>query len=411
MKYTVKERFLTYVQIDTQADPESDTAPSTAKQKDMTKQLVKELNEMGVEHQVSEQGYVYATIPGNTDKADVPKIFFCAHVDTAPDAPGTDVKPIVHENYQGEKLVLPDDPTLFISPENFPEINEYLGQDIITASGKTLLGADDKSGVATIMDAAYQLVNNPEIEHGDVMLFFTTDEEIGRGVAHVDLDILDADYGYTLDSGPIGHLENENFSADGATLTIQGVSAHPGYAKGKMENAIKIASEIIAALPKDELSPESTEERKGFIHPGSLEAELGGAKIKFILRSFDTDELPKLADKIRSISDDVLKNYPGSSYELETKLQYRNMIDEVKKYPHIIDNAVEAMKNAEIKPHLGLIRGGTDGAVLTSKGLPCPNIFSGQHGIHSKLEWTTVQEMQKAVDTILEICKVTVKNA
>lgn len=411
MNYTVKDRFLTYVQIDTQADPESDTSPSTAKQFDMTQQLEKELIEMDINHTISDEGYIYATIPSNTEKENVPSIFFCAHVDTAPDAPGTDVKPLVHENYQGGDIYLPDDPTLKIGLENFPELQDYLGQDIITASGKTLLGADDKSGVATIMDAAYQLINNPDIKHGKVMLFFTTDEEIGKGVAHVDFDKLNVDYGYTMDSGPLGHLENENFSADGATLKIHGVSAHPGYAKGKMENAIKIASEIIAALPKDQLSPESTTGRQGFIHPNSMEAELGGATIKFILRDFDTEKLVDHANMIKEITEKVLLDYPGSSYELETRKQYRNMKDEVEKHPHIIENAIQAMKNVDITPHLGLIRGGTDGAVLSEKGLPCPNVFSGQHGIHSKYEWTTVQEMQKAVDTIIEICKVTEANA
>lgn len=407
MNYTVKDRFLTYVQIDTQADPTSDTAPSTAKQLDMTRQLEKELTEMGITYETSPQGYVYATIPANTDKDNVPSIFFCAHVDTAPDASGTGVKPRVHHNYQGETISFPDDASLSLSPENFPELNEYLGQDIITASGLTLLGADDKSGVATIMDAAYQIVNDPSIKHGKIMLFFTTDEEIGKGVAHVDLDKLDCDYGYTLDSGPIGHIENENFSANAAILTIDGVSAHPGYAKGKMQNAIKIASEIIAALPKDYLSPETTEDREGFVHPTSIEGELEKAVVKFIIRDHDTNKLEEHKEVIKITAEKILANYPSSKFTLETKPQYRNMYDVVSQYPHIIDNAIEAMKSVDVDPHLGLIRGGTDGAVLSAKGLPCPNIFSGQHGIHSKLEWTTVQEMQKAVDTIIAICKVT----
>lgn len=411
MNYTVKDRFLKYVKIDTQADPTSDTAPSTAKQLNMTRQLERELDEMGISYTTSDQGYIYATIPANTTKNDVPTIFFCAHVDTAPDASGTDVKPIVHENWDGSDIALPDDPSLVIGTGVFKEMKDYIGQDIITASGKTLLGADDKSGVATIMDAAYQLINDKNILHGKVMLFFTTDEEIGKGVDHVDMDILDADYGYTLDSGLLGHIENENFSADAATLTIDGVSAHPGYAKGKMENAIKIAGEIIAQLPKDRLSPESTENREGFVHPSAISGGLEQAELKFIIRDHQTENLKKHAEELRSIAESVLKSYPQSSFSLEIREQYRNMRDVMDKHPYIVENAIEAMKNIGVKPHLGLIRGGTDGAMLTNKGLPCPNLFSGQHGIHSKLEWTSVQEMQKAVDTIVEICRLTEEKA
>lgn len=406
MKYTVSDRFLRYVQVDTQADPVSETSPSTMKQIDLSKILAEELTAMGVQNELTEHGYVYASIPSNVDY-EVPTIFFCSHVDTAPDACGTDVKPILHKNYQGGDIVLPDDTTQVISPSKFPELNDKIGEDIITASGLTLLGADDKSGVAAIMDAMYQLVENPDIKHGEVKVLFTTDEEIGRGVVHVDLDKLGADYGYTLDSGQLGHVEDENFSADAAVLTITGVSAHPGYAKGKMKNAIKIAADIVAALPTDTLSPESTEGREGFIHPTAISGGLESAEVKFILRDFDTPELAKHAERIRGYADVVMKNYPGAKYTLETKKQYRNMKDAISKHPYIVDNAIKAMERAGITPHLGLIRGGTDGAVLSEKGLPCPNIFSGQHGIHSKLEWTSVQEMQKAVDMVLEICKIT----
>lgn len=408
MKYTVKDRFLRYVQVDTQADPNSETSPSTEKQKNLSNILSEELTAMGVDHEVTEHGYVYASLPSNIDKK-VPTIFFCAHVDTAPDASGTNVKPIVHENYQGSDIVLPDDNSQVITTGKFPELKEKLGEDIITASGLTLLGADDKSGVATIMDAIYQMKNDDSIKHGAVKVLFTTDEEIGRGVVHVDIDKLGADYGYTLDSGQLGHVEDENFSADAGVLTITGVSAHPGYAKGKMRNAIKIAADIVAALPKDSLSPETTEQRQGFVHPTAIEGELERAVIKFIIRDFDTPRLVEHADTIRKIADEVLKNYEGAKYELETKKQYRNMKDAISDHPHIISNAIKAMENVGIKPHLGLIRGGTDGAVLSERGLPCPNLFSGQHGIHSKLEWTSVQEMQKAVDMIIEISKVTAK--
>jgi len=406
MNYTVKDRFLRYVQIDTQADPTSNSTPSSAKQIDLSRVLSQELSEMGVQNELTKEGYVYATIPSNSTKSNVPKIFFCSHVDTAPDCSGTNVKPIVHRNYRGNPITLPDDTDQVINTDRFPELKDKIGHDIITASGNTLLGADDKSGVACIMDAAYQLVNNSEIKHGDVKILFTTDEEIGRGVVAVDLDKLGADFGYTLDSGDVGHFEFENFSADGAVLTIHGVSAHPGYAKGKMENAIKIISEVIDNLPKDYLTPESTTGKEGFIHPGKLEGELEKASVKFILRDFVTANLQKHAATISKTAEKVLEKSPRSSYTLEVKKQYRNMKDVVEKHPHIIEYARKAMSNLGVKEHIGAIRGGTDGAVLSHKGLPCPNLFSGQHGIHSKLEWTTVQDMQKAVDVVIEICKI-----
>lgn len=407
MNYTVKDRFLRYVQVDTQADPFSGVKPSTAKQLDLTKIISDELTELGVEHKTTPEGYVYAWLPSNTDKQDVQSIFFCSHLDTAPDCSGTDVKPIIHHNYQGGDIVLPDDSTQVIGPSKFPELSDKIGHDIISASGLTLLGADDKAGVACIMDAVYQLIHNPNIKHGPVSVLFTTDEEIGRGVENVDINELRADFGYTLDSGDIGHFEYENFSADGAVLTVKGVSAHPGYAKGKMENAIKIASEIVAALPKESLSPETTEAKEGFIHPTNIEGELEEAKVMFIIRDFETENLAKHTDVIEEAAKEVLKSYPGSSYTLEVSPQYRNMKDVIKDHMYIVDYAVEAMERKGIKPVIGAIRGGTDGANLSHKGLPCPNIFSAQHGIHSKLEWTTVQDLQKAVDVVLEICKIT----
>lgn len=411
MKYTVKDRFLKYVQIDTQADPESTSIPSTAKQIDLSTVLAAELSEMGVQHELTKEGYVYATIPATSQKEGVPTIFFCSHVDTAPDCSGTDVKPLVHKNYDGGPIVLPDDSSQVISKDRFPELANKIGHDLISASGLTLLGADDKSGVACIMDAAYQLVNNPQIQHGTIKILFTTDEEIGRGVQAVDLDKLGADFGYTLDSGDVGHFEYENFSADGAVLKIHGISAHPGYAKGKMENAIKIISEVLATLPTDHLTPESTTGKEGFIHPGKVTAELETATAQFIIRDFDTEKLADHAQVIRSVTETVLKNYPRSTYSLEVSPQYRNMKDVIIQHPHIIAYARKAMANVGVAEHIGAIRGGTDGAVLSHKGLPCPNLFSGQHGIHSKLEWTTVQDMQKAVDVVIEICKLTEQNA
>ncbi len=409
--YTVKDRFLKYVQIDTQADPFSNSVPSTAKQLNLSRELSKELEAMGIEHELSKEGYIYASIPANTTKTKVPKIFFCSHVDTAPDCSGTNVQPIVHENYQGGSITLPDDPEQVITEEKFPELKDKIGHDLITASGLTLLGADDKSGVASIMDAAYQLVNDPSIIHGEVKLFFTTDEEIGRGVAHADLDKIGADFGYTLDSGNIGNFEYENFSANSFKIKITGASAHPGYAKGKMENAIKIAGEIVAALPKDKLSPESTSDMQGFVHPTNVQGQLEEATISFIIRDFKTENLAKHEGLLEDITKEVLKNYPRSRYELISTEQYRNMRDVIDNHMHIVEYAELAMKNLGIPYNLGPIRGGTDGAVLSHKGLPCPNLFSGQHGIHSKLEWTSVQEMQSAVDTIIEICKITEQKA
>lgn len=408
MNYTVKERFLRYVKIDTQANPYSDTAPSTAKQIDLSKVLSQELTDMGVQNELTEHGYVYARVPSNTKKTGVPSIFFCSHVDTAFDCSGTDVKPIVHTNYQGQDIVLPDDPEQVISMSKFPELKNKIGNDLISASGLTLLGADDKSGIACIMDAVYQLINS-DIEHGDVNVFFTTDEEIGRGVKFADLEKIGAAFGYTLDSGDVGHFEYENFSANSAVLKIQGVSAHPGYAKGKMEHASRIAADILSQLPKDHLSPESTEGKEGFIHPTKIEGMLEEASIEFIIRSFETEKLAEYENLIEETAKSVLKNYPGSSFTFEVSPQYRNMKDVVDQHMHIVDIAVEAMENAGVKPHISSIRGGTDGSVLSHMGLPCPNIFSGQHGIHSKLEWTTVQDMQKAVDTVLEIVKVVAK--
>jgi len=403
-KHTIKERFLRYVQVDTEADPFSQSIPSSAKQKDLSEILVRELKEMGVENaHTNEFGYVYATIPSNVDK-EVDGIFFCSHVDTAPDVTGKNVKPILHEDYQGNDIVLPDDPDQVLTPEKYPQLLNKIGHDLITASGLTLLGSDDKSGVAIIMDAMYQLIQaGDSIKHGDVSALFTTDEEIGRGVIKVDTDLIPASFGYTLDGGGIGAYSDQNFSADGATLTITGISAHPGYAKGKMKHSMKIAAEIIASLPTNELTPETTNGMQGFIHPNHIEGGLETTTIKFILRDFVTAGLKDKADLLKEISEEVVGRYPGSSFTLEIKEQYRNMNDVVSKYPHISDLALEAMQKEGVKPKLSPIRGGTDGAVLSFKGLPCPNLFAGQQAIHSRHEWTSVQDMELATRTILNI--------
>lgn len=407
MKYTVKDRFVTYAKIDTQADPTSNTFPSSAKQKNLTAQLCRELDDMGVSYTTNEAGYVYATLPSNIS-SEVPKIFFCAHQDTAPDCSGTDVKPIVHENYDGSSdIILPDDPTVVITTKQFPNLAKKKGHDIITASGKTLLGSDDKSGVAILMDAFYQFTQNPDLKHGVVKALFTTDEEIGKGVANVDLDVLDCDFGYTLDSGDLGCFEDENFSANSLKLTIKGVSAHPGLAKGTMENAIKIASEIVARLPRLTLSPETTEGKDGFIHPTKISGGLESATIDFILRDFNTKKLDEYVALVAHIAENVLKDYPNSTCDIESKEQYRNMKDVLDVHPHVSKIALQAMQNIGITPQSGSIRGGTDGAILSHKGVPCPNIFAGEQAIHSKYEWVSVQDMEKGVDTVIEICRLT----
>ncbi|MBK9735787.1 MAG: peptidase T [Saprospiraceae bacterium] len=404
MKYTVADRFLSYVQIDTQSDPASQTFPSSAKQKDLTAFIANELKEMGVTFTTNDAGYIYASIPSNIEQV-VPKIFFCAHLDTASDCSGTNVKPILHSNYQGQDIILPDDKTQVISSKQYPQLINKIGHDIITASGLTLLGSDDKSGVAVIMDAIYQLVNDPSIKHGDIKALLTTDEEIGKGVAKVDLDLLDSDFGYTMDSGDIGCFEDENFSADSLKLHINGVSAHPGYAKGSMENAIKIIGEIISKLPKLTLSPETTDKKEGFIHPNKILGGLESASLDFILRDFNTANLHEYAGLIERITKEVLLSYPFSTYSIEVKPQYRNMKEVLNKFPHVSEIAIKAMQNVGIVPIIGSIRGGTDGAILSHMGLPCPNIFAGEQAIHSKHEWVSVQDMQKGVDTVLEICK------
>lgn len=405
-KHTSKERFLRYVQIDTQSDPASTTIPSTEKQKDLSRILVQELLEMGIaDAELDEFGYVYATIPANTDKK-VPVICFCSHVDTAPDCSGTGVKPIVHPKYKGQDLVLPDDPTIVIRESEHEDLKHQHGNDIITASGTTLLGADNKAGVAAIMDAANILINNPSIKHGKIRILFTPDEEIGRGVNKVNMKKLGARFGYTIDGETAGSIEDETFSADGAVVTIHGVSAHPGFAKGKMEHALKIAGKILAKMP-DKFSPEHTEGRQGFIHPTAIEGGLEKATIKFILRDFTEGGLKRHARTLQKIVDGVLKNYPNSRAEVKVTEQYRNMGKVLRRYPQVVDNALEALRRAGFsQPLKRAIRGGTDGSRLSFMGLPCPNLFAGEHAFHSKYEWVSVQDMEKAAETIVHLAQV-----
>ena len=402
-QFTVLERFLRYVTIPTQSDPHSASNPSTEVQKDLGRILVDELKEIGIQDaELDEYGYVYATIPSTTDK-DVPVICFCSHMDTSPDCSGEGVKPLIHSNYQGQDLVLPDDNSQILKKSDHPDLQHQIGNDIVTASGTTLLGADNKAGVAEIMDAANFLMSHPEIKHGRIRILFTPDEEIGRGVEKVDMVKLGAHYGYTVDGETSGSIENETFSADSAILTVNGVSAHPGFAKGKMESAIKIASEIVASLPKDKFSPESTTGKDGFIHPVAISGSVEQAKIEFILRDFDATELTKYKLLLFAIGDEVMEGYPNSNFTLEIKEQYRNMKMVLDNYPDTIRFAEMAVKRAGLEPKLRSIRGGTDGSRLSFMGLPCPNIFAGEHAFHGKQEWVSVQDMQKAVETIVNL--------
>lgn len=406
MLHTAKERFLKYVTIDTQSDPNSPTCPSTEKQKNLSRILVEELLAMGIsDAHLDDHGYVYATIPANTDKK-VPVICFCSHVDTSPDCSGEGVKPIVHANYRGQDLVLPDDSSVIIRMNEHPDLKDQIGNDIITASGTTLLGADNKAGVAAIMDAANILINNKQLKHGKIRILFTPDEEIGRGVDKVDMKKLGAKFGYTIDGETAGSIENETFSADGAVITIYGVASHPGFAKGKMENALKIASRIVAKFP-DKLSPEHTEAKQGFIHPVHIEGNIEKATIKLIIRDFSEAGLKRHAKTIQRIVDAAMKPFPNSRAEVKISEQYRNMNKVLRRYPQVVENAVEALKRAGFaQPKLQSIRGGTDGSRLSFMGLPCPNIFAGEHAFHSKQEWVSVQDMEKAAETIVHLAQV-----
>ncbi|MFD1743944.1 peptidase T [Rhizobium helianthi] len=402
---TVLDRFLRYVVIDTQSDPLSNAQPSTEKQKDLGRVLERELQDLGLsDAHMDEHGNVYATIPGNSTR-NVPVICFCSHMDTAPDFSGANVKPQIVKNYQGGDIRLIGDQSQVIRVSDHPELRNQIGHDIVTTDGTTLLGADDKAGIAEIMSAAQYLLAHPEIKHGPIKILFTTDEEIGRGADKVNLEKLGAQFGYTLDGSTIGEIENENFSADGVTIEISGVAMHPGTSKGKMENAIKIASEIVARLPKDQ-SPETTEDREGFLHPVSLTASMEGATIGFIIRDFEEQGLAEKEALLRDITEDVLTLYPGSSHTFTIKNQYRNMKVVLDRHPEVVDNLIEATRRVGLTPKLTSIRGGTDGARLSFMGLPCPNIFTGGHAYHSPLEWISVQDMEVAVRTIVELAQV-----
>lgn len=403
---TVTDRFLRYTAIDTQSDPSSATSPSTEKQKNLGRLLVSELLEMGIsDAHLDDFGYVYASIPGNTEKQ-VPVICFCSHMDTSPDCSGENVKAIIHQNYQGQDIILPDDSTQIIYMNDHPDLKNQIGNDLITASGSTLLGADNKAGIAEIMDAAQFLINHPEIKHGTIKILFTPDEEIGRGVDHVDIKKLGADFAYTVDGESAGSIENETFSANGVKVIIHGISAHPGFAKNKMESAIKIASAIVSLLPTATLTPESSSDLDGFIHPVSISGSVEVAEIEFIIRDFDTELLKSHELVLEQTIQQAIKAYPNSSYEFIVEEQYRNMKSVLDRYPNLTQLGIEAIERSGLKAKLQSIRGGTDGSRLSFMGLPCPNIFAGEHAFHSKQEWVSVQDMQKAVQTLVNLAMI-----
>jgi tripeptide aminopeptidase len=402
--FTVTERFLRYVQIDTQSDPAATCFPSTAKQLKLAELLVQELQAMGLTDAYSDtNGYTYATIPSNISQ-DVPVICFCSHIDTAPDCSGTGVNPILHKDYTGAPIILPDDNSQVITTEAYPYLKNHIGKSIITASGKTLLGADDKSGVAIIMDMAHYLMAHPAIKHGSIKILFTPDEEVGRGTEKLDLTKVGAHFGFTLDGGEVGTFEDETFSADAATIVIDGVSAHPGYAKGKMINAIKIAAEIVAALPKDSWCPEATSGREGFVHPVDINGIQEKATLQFIVRDFDTATLAVHEKKLFDIAQNIVSKYPGVTITCSVTEQYRNMKEIIDQHPHITSLAKAAYQKAGLNMVKEPIRGGTDGSRLSFMGLPCPNIFTGMQAIHSKHEWVGVTDMEKSVEVLVNIC-------
>ncbi|HSN09604.1 MAG TPA: peptidase T [Hanamia sp.] len=403
-KVSIAERFMSYVQVDTQSDPKSGKHPSTQKQKNLSKILVDDLKQIGiVDAEMDEFGYVYGTIPSNSEKLNVPVIFFCSHIDTAPDCSGTDVKPILHKNYQGEDIILPDDLSQVLSTIVFPYLNNHIGSDIITASGNTLLGADDKSGVAAIMEAAKYIIENPSLKHGKIKILFTPDEEIGQGTQKLDIKKLGAQFGYTMDGGEAGSLEDETFSADSATIIVNGVISHPGYGKNKLVNALKIAGEILHALPQNEWSPETTEKKEGFVHPVHFDGIAERATLEFIIRDFDDEKLKKSGERLKEIAENVVNHYHGASIEFHVEEQYRNMKKVLDENPEVAAYAAEAIKRSGLKVKTESIRGGTDGSKLSYMGLPCPNIFTGMQGIHSKLEWIGVNDMAKAAETIVHL--------
>ena len=406
-KAALVERFMRYVQIDTQSNPNGKDSPTTEKQKNLSRILELELQQMGLQHvELDAFGYLYATLPSNSNKQNIPTICFCSHVDTAPDCSGTNVKPILHKNYDGADIILPDDITQILSIKTSPYLQNHISSDIITASGNTLLGADDKAGIAIIMQAIQYLIDTPTIKHGEIKIVFTPDEEVGKGVDNIDMKKLNAQFGYTLDGVVAGSLEDESFSADAACITINGVIAHPGYAKNILVNAIKIAAEIVDTLPKNEWCPEATDKREGFVHPVAVNGIAEKVTLQFIVRDYTREGLQQHHIKLKNIAETIVAKYAGTTMQYEQKEQYRNMKEILDQHPQVVANAAEAIQRSGLAVIKENIRGGTDGSRLSYMGLPCPNIFTGMQNIHSKQEWVGVNDMLKAAETLVHLCMV-----
>jgi tripeptide aminopeptidase len=403
----VLDRFLRYVRFDTQSREQSSTQPSTENQWLLLRALESELRDIGLADVLLDaNGYLSATIPATTAKSGVPTIGFISHVDTSPEMPGADVKPIVHSNYDGRDLVLPDDPTAVLRLSDNPHLAAQMGQDIVTASGTTLLGADNKAGVAEIVSAAEYLIHHPEIPRGTIRIAFTPDEEVGRGANHFDVPAFGAICAYTMDGGELGEVETESFSADAMTITFHGFNTHPGYAKGRMVNAIKLAAAFIVRLPDDKLSPETTDGADGFVHPYVVSASVERTSVRLLIRDFVTAGLKEKETMLESLAREVVHGIPGARIEVTIEESYRNMKEVLDRYPEVAANAQEAIRRAGLEPHSRLIRGGTDGSRLSFMGLPTPNIFAGEHNFHSRLEWVSVRDMEKAVEVIVQLCQV-----
>lgn len=405
LKTSVLERFLRYVTFDTQSDPNSTSTPTTAKQIVLLDVLVDELKALGLADAVrDEAAIVMATLPANTKK-NVPVIGLLAHVDTSPEMSGANVKPIVHKDYAGGDIVLPDDRSAVIRAEDNPDLAAKRGEDVVTASGTTLLGADDKSGVAVVMALMQYLKEHPEVPHGPIRVGFTPDEEVGRGVRKFDVKRFGAHCAYTLDGAALGTYECETFSADACNVTFQGFNTHPGFATGKMVNSIKVAADFLNRLPKDGLAPETTTDRAGFVHPNTFEATVDRTTVKFIIRDFVTAGLAEKEALLEKLARATVADWPGSSVTVEVKPTYRNMREVLDRHPEVVANAREAIARAGLEPRMTSIRGGTDGSILSEMGLPTPNLFTGQHNFHSRLEWITVQDLERSVETCLELVK------
>ena len=404
---TVLDRFLRYVVIDTQSAEDSLTYPSTAKQYELLRLLVEELRAVGAtDVELDQHGYVFATIPAASAKRDLPVIGFIAHVDTSPEMSGTGVRPIVHRNYQGQDLILPDDPAMVLRLADNPALADQIGNDIVTASGATLLGADNKAGVAEIVAAAEYLMTHPDIRHGRIRIGFTPDEEVGAGTKFFDVARFGAAYAYTVDGGTRGELETESFSADAMTFTFQGFNTHPGYAKGKMVNSIKVTADFINRLPKGDLSPETTDEYDGYVHPNVVHASVDKTSVKLLIRDFNAAGLKAKESFLDGLAAETARAWPGASYEATVEESCRNMKDVIDVHPEAADCAREAIRRSGLALRERPIRGGTDGCRLSFLGLPMPNLFASEHNFHSRLEWLSVQDMEKAVEMIVNLARV-----